>query len=109
MPQGNPVEAPSREARQGLPGEVMVESSPSRQRRPPCKTNKGMSDEAADAAALIYLLTYLLGQGVDILMLQRRPPLFHFNCKAACVRCVVELQDPFLSIWVFAINYHPWP
>ena len=36
----------------------MVESSPSRQRRPPCKTNKGMSDEAADAAALTYLLTY---------------------------------------------------
>ena len=35
----------------------MVESSPSRQRRPPCKTNKEMSDEAADAAALTYLLT----------------------------------------------------
>ena len=35
----------------------MVESSPSRQRRPACKTNKGMSDEAADAAALTYLLT----------------------------------------------------
>ena len=38
----------------------MVESCPSRQRRPPCKTNKGMSDEAADAAALTYLVTYLL-------------------------------------------------
>ena len=37
----------------------MVECSPSRQRRPPCNTNKGMSDEAADAAALTYLLTYL--------------------------------------------------
>ena len=36
----------------------MVESSPSCQRRPPCKTNKGMSDEAADAAALTYLLTF---------------------------------------------------
>ena len=36
----------------------MVESSPSRQRRPPCQTNKGMSDEAANAAALTYLLTY---------------------------------------------------
>ena len=35
----------------------MVESSPSRQRRPPCKTSKEMSDEAADAAALTYLLT----------------------------------------------------
>ena len=34
----------------------MVESCASRQRRPPCKTNKGMSDEAADAAALTYLL-----------------------------------------------------
>ena len=41
----------------------MVESSPSRQRRPPCKTNKENSDEAVDAAALTYLLnllTYLL-------------------------------------------------
>ena len=36
-----------------------MESSPSRQRRPPCKTNKGISDEAADAAAFTYLLTYL--------------------------------------------------
>ena len=35
----------------------MVESSPSRQRRPPCKTNKEMSDEAAVAAALTYLIT----------------------------------------------------
>ena len=58
MPQGNLVEVLGREVRQGLPGELMVESSPSRQRRPPCKTNKEMSDEAADAAALTYLLTY---------------------------------------------------
>ena len=35
----------------------MVESSPSRQRRPSYKTNQGMSDEAVDAAALTYLLT----------------------------------------------------
>ena len=58
MPQGNLVEALGREVRQGSPGELMVESSPSRQRRPPCKTNKEMSDDAADAAALTYLLTY---------------------------------------------------
>ena len=40
----------------------MVESTPSRQRRPPCKTNKEESDEAADAAALTYLhtLRYIL-------------------------------------------------
>ena len=57
MPQGNLVEVLGREVRQGSPGELMVESSPSRQRRPPCKMNKEMSDEAADAAALIYLLT----------------------------------------------------
>ena len=57
MPQGNLVEVLGREVRQGSPGELMVESSPSRQRRPPCKTNKEMSDEAADAAALTYLLT----------------------------------------------------
>ena len=58
MPQGNLVEVLGREVRQGSPGELMVESSPSRQRRPPCKTNKEKSDEATDAAALIYLLTY---------------------------------------------------
>ena len=55
MPQGNLVEVLGREVRQGSPEELMVESSPSRQRRPPCETNKGMSDEAADAAALTYL------------------------------------------------------
>ena len=60
MPQGNLVEVLGREARQGSPGELMVESSPSRQRQPPCKTNKGKSDEAADAAALNYLLTVSL-------------------------------------------------
>ena len=59
MPQGNLVEVLGREVRRGSPGEVVVESSPSRQRRPPCKTNQGMSDEAADAAALTYLSTDL--------------------------------------------------
>ena len=58
MPQGNLVEVLGDEVRQGSPGELMVESNPSRQRRPPCKTNKEESDEAADAAALTYLLTY---------------------------------------------------
>ena len=58
MPQGNLVEVLGREVRQGSPGELMVESTPSRQRRPPCKTKKEESDEAADAAALTYLLTY---------------------------------------------------
>ena len=57
MPQGNLVEVFGREVRKGLPGELMVESFPSCQRRPPCKTSKEMSDEAADAAALTYLLT----------------------------------------------------
>ena len=57
MPQGNLVEVLGRELRKGSPGELMVESSPSRQRRPPCKTSKEMSDDAADAAALTYLLT----------------------------------------------------
>ena len=42
MPQGNLVEVLGREVRQGSPGELMVESSPSHQRRPPCKTNKEM-------------------------------------------------------------------
>ena len=59
MPQGNLVEVLGRGVRQGSPGELMVESCPSRRRRPPCKTNKEMTDEAADAAALTYLLTAL--------------------------------------------------
>ena len=57
MPQGNLVEVLGREVGQRSPGELMVGSSSSRQRRPPCKTNKGMSGEAADAAAVTYLLT----------------------------------------------------
>ena len=44
MPEGNLVEVLGHEVRKGLPGELMVESSPSRQRRPPCKTSKEMSD-----------------------------------------------------------------
>ena len=40
----------------------MVESSPSRQRRPPYKISKGTSDEAADAAAHTYLLTVCGGR-----------------------------------------------
>ena len=57
MPQGNVVEVLSPEARQGSPGQLMVERFLSHQRRPPCKTNKGMSAEAADAATCTYLLT----------------------------------------------------
>ena len=57
MPRGNLVEVLGREVRKGSPWELMVESSPSRQRRPPCITNKEMSDEAVDAAAITYLLT----------------------------------------------------
>ena len=51
MPKGNLIEVLCREMRKGSPGE------PSRQRRPPCKTSKEISDEAADAAALTYLPT----------------------------------------------------
>ena len=59
MPQGNLVEVLGRGVRKGSPGELMVESSPSRQRRQPCKTSKESSDEAAEAAPLTYFLTYL--------------------------------------------------
>ena len=41
----------------------MVESFPSCQRRPPLNTNKGMSDESADAAALTYSLTGAMPHG----------------------------------------------
>ena len=62
MPQGNVVEVLGREVRKGSPGELMVESSFSRQRRPPCRTSKEMSDKAAVAAALTYfLLTPVFG------------------------------------------------
>ena len=57
MSQGNLFEVLGREVRQGSSGELLVESSPSHQRRSPSKTNKGMPDEAADTAALTYLLT----------------------------------------------------
>ena len=86
MPQGNLVEVLGREVRQGSPGELMVESSPSRQRRPPCKTNKEKSDEAADAAALTYLLTYLAYNhicpcGVAYLFCLMGPFLPQCECK----------------------------
>ena len=69
LPQGSLVEVLGREVRKGSPGELMVESSPSRQRRPPCKTSKEMSDEAADAATLTYLLTLAVHlQGVVFLI-----------------------------------------
>ena len=42
------------------------------------------------------LRNVFMGQGVDILELQARPTLLHFHSVAACVRCVIELQDPFL-------------
>ena len=61
IPQENLVEVLGREVRQVSPVELMVESSLSSQRRSPCKTNRGKSDEAADAAALTYLLTCLRG------------------------------------------------
>ena len=42
----------------------MVEGSASRQRLLQYRTTKAKSDEAADAAALTYLLTYLAGPKV---------------------------------------------
>ena len=40
MPEGNLVEFLGGEVRKGSPGELMVVSSPSRRRRPPCKSSK---------------------------------------------------------------------
>ena len=62
MPQGNLDGVLGCEVSKGSPGEQMVESSPSCQRRPTCITSKKMSDEAADAAALTYLPTLLYHQ-----------------------------------------------
>ena len=72
MPQGNLVDVLGREVRKGSPGELMVKSTPSRQRRPPCKTSKEMSDEAADAAALTYLLTLMATVLVLLTVFSRR-------------------------------------
>ena len=55
----------------------MVESSPSRQRRPPCKTNKEMADEAADTAALVYLLTYFFFVTLQTYCSGENTPLFY--------------------------------
>ena len=71
MPQANLVEVLGREVRRGSPEELMVESSHSRQRRPQCKTNKAMSDEAADAAALTYLLTYFSTTSPSVELISR--------------------------------------
>ena len=66
----------------------MVESTPSRQRRPPCKTNKEMSDEAADAAALPYLLTAYFAAARLVL------PCFHVR-KAELLTSFFEPQIDF--------------
>ena len=87
MPQGNLVEVLGREVRQGSPGELMVESSPSRQRRPPCKINKEMSDEAADAAALTYLLLILCSR-----------PFVLFKFPGYTIIELYLLIDPSLSL-----------
>ena len=57
----------------------MVECSLSRQRRPPCKTNKEMTDEAADAAAHTYLLTYSFCRthSLPLLVIQ----IFHYPSR----------------------------
>ena len=75
MPQGNMVEVLGGEVRKGSPGELMVESSPSRQRRSPCKTSKEMSDEAADAAALTSLL--ILTSSVNVIVIQNKNSTSH--------------------------------
>ena len=82
MPQGNLVEVLGREVRRGLPGELMVERSPSRQRRPPCKTSKEMSDEAADAAALtITTTTVFAAMGVEVSFSQPYRPQPNGLCE----------------------------
>ena len=88
MTQGNLVEFLGHEVRKQSPGELMVDSSPSRHRRPPCKTSKEMSDEAADAAALTYLATWCPPVETDLRATDVRympitgghSPLLHVSC-----------------------------
>ena len=104
MPQGNMDGGLGCEVRQGSPGELMVETSLSRQRRSPCKTNKEMSDEATDAAALTYLLTYCAASGqrarplplVETGPLHRRglvPQATAPTCPRAAPTCAPEVQS----------------
>ena len=62
MPGGNLIEVLSREARQGSPGELMVESSPSRQRRHHVKQIRGCQMRLRTQLPILtyYLLTYFI-------------------------------------------------
>ena len=93
IPQGNLVEVLGREVRQGSPGELMVESTPSRQRRPPCKSNKEMSDEAAEAAALTYLLTWAM----CVLRLHPATPGMATRCGCVCLGSGFGCAPPLLA------------
>ena len=77
----------------------MVESSPSRQRRPACKTSKGMTDEAAVAAALTYLLPYCYWSPTPVLVVTWPPMLLvtsvfkmvaHHVCSQPVSECLVD-------------------
>ena len=103
IPEGNLVEVLGREVRQGLPGELMMESSPSRQRQPPCKTNKEMSDEAAHAAALTYLLTQFAVHLGGVVNKFNDFPTFCTHCHDCVDRIVVR----WISCISNAILYAP--
>ena len=77
----------------------MVESSPSRQRRHPGKKNKEMSDEAADAAALTYLLTYWASVGGGVKLSRSRYLVFHFELFLACLQYLKLSAEPSLDCW----------
>ena len=97
MPQGHLVEVLGREVRKKSPGGLMVESSPSRQRRPPCKTSKEMSDEAADAAALTYLLTYISSGQCDIEAFNMVQCVFHYDA--------ITIRRPLVVLLVHSTPY----
>ena len=101
-PQGNLVEVLGREVRQGSPGELMVESSPSRQRRPPCKTNKEMSDEAADAAALTYLLLTYTPQSFLEWCIKPK------NIRKGIMHPISNVLDTIMHMVTMLKNRHPW-
>ena len=61
MPQGNLVEVLGREVRQGSPGELMVESTPSRQRRHHVKQTRRCQMRLRTRPPL---LTYLLKSSI---------------------------------------------
>ena len=97
MPQGNLVKVLGREVRQGSPGELMVDSSPSRQRRTPCKTTNGCQMRLLTRPPLLtYLLWFAVAccsaaLGAHARAASGAPSPFFTGVRNPCVLCTVSV------------------